>query len=532
MSSRTGFHRFIPDAPLLRLLALMVALGAALPLFYLLVRANEIGWSESWRIASSARTRDLLWSTVLLAVAVTAASVVIAVPLAWLTTRTNLPARRFFLVVTALPLAVPTYVGSWAMIGALGPRGMLQGALERFGVDSIPSIYGFWGAFAVLTLFSYPYVLLNVRAAYRRLDPSLEEASRSLGQPWTTTFRRVVLPQLRPSIVSGSLLVSLYTLSDFGAVAMLRYDTFTRAIYNQYRGALDRSSAAVMGLVLVVLTLAVLAGEQKSRRGEHLHRLHAGGARPAIPVRLGRWRWPAAGVITLFVSLALVVPLGVIAYWLRRGAMAGEPVMPAWQLITNSLTASLAAATVGVLAAWPVAALTVRHPGRLARWVEQLSWSGYALPGIVVALSLVFFGIRQVPWAYQSFTMLVAAYVILFLPQAVGAVRSSLLQVTPSVEEASWLLGAGRLRTLTRVIIPLTRPGTFAGFALVFLTTMKELPATLLLAPTGFATLATRIWNATAEGFLARAAAPALALVVLSSVPMGVLVWREERRHA
>ena len=532
MSGRPWSRRILSDAPVLRLLALMVGLGAALPLVYLVVRATELGWSESWRIASSARTRDLLWSTVLLAVAVTAASVVIAVPLAWLTTRTNLPARRFFLVVTALPLAVPTYVGSWAMIGALGPRGMLQGALERFGVDSIPSIYGFWGAFAVLTLFSYPYVLLNVRAAYRRLDPSLEEASRSLGQPWTTTFRRVVLPQLRPSIVSGSLLVSLYTLSDFGAVAMLRYDTFTRAIYTQYRGALDRSSAAVLGLVLVVLTLVILMGEQRSRRGEHMHRLHAGGARPANPVRLGAWRWPAAASITVFVSLALVVPLGVIGFWLRRGIAAGEPVMPATSLITNSLSASLVAAAVAVMAAWPVAAMTVRHAGRLATFVERLSWSGYALPGIVVALSLVFLGIGRAPWAYQTFAMLILAYVVLFLPQAIGAVRTSLLQVTPSVEEASWLLGAGRLRTLARVIIPLTRPGTFAGFALVFLTTMKELPATLLLAPTGFSTLATRIWNATAEGFMARAAAPALALVLLSSVPMGVLVWREERRHA
>jgi iron(III) transport system permease protein len=509
----------------------MVALGAALPLAYLVVRANEIGWSQSWTIASSRQTRSLLWSTVRLAAAVTAASVLIAVPLAWLTTRTDLPGRRFFLVVTALPLAVPTYVGSWAMIGALGPRGMLQGALERFGVERIPSIYGFWGAFIVLTLFSYPYVLLNVRAAYRRLDPSLEEASRSLGRSWLITFWRVVLPQLRPSIVSGSLLVSLYTLSDFGAVAMLRYDTFTRAIYTQYRGALDRSSAAVMGLVLVVLTLAVLVGEQRSRGREHVHRLHAGGARSAPTVRLGHWRWPAAGGIAVVVSLALLVPLGVIGYWMRRGIVAGEPVFPARQLITNSLTASLAAAVVGVLAAWPIAAMSVRHPGRLARLVERMSWSGYALPGIVVALSLVFFGIRQAPWAYQSFAMLVVAYVILFLPQAVGAVRSSLLQVTPSLEEASWLLGAGRLRTLGRVVAPLTTPGTFAGFALVFLTTMKELPATLLLAPTGFATLATRIWNATAEGFLARAAGPALALVLLSSVPMGVLVWREERRH-
>src|SRR5690606_17286716 len=191
------------ESPFLRLLGVLVAAGAALPLVYLVWRSHELGWSEAWEIASSPRSRTLLWSTLRLAVAVTAASVLLSLPIAWLTTRTDLPLRRFWIVVTAMPLAVPTYVGSWAMIGALGPRGMLQGSLERLGVERIPSIYGFWGAFAVLTLFSYPYVLLTVRAAYRRLDPSLEEASRMLGRSSFTTFVRVVLPQLRPSIVAG-----------------------------------------------------------------------------------------------------------------------------------------------------------------------------------------------------------------------------------------------------------------------------------------------------------------------------------------
>jgi iron(III) transport system permease protein len=229
------------------LLGLVVGVGAALPLGYLLWRASEIGWARAWEIATSERSLTLLANTIRLAVAVTFASVVISVPLAWLTTRTNLPGRRFWVIATALPLAIPTYVGSFAMIGALGPRGVLQGWLEPLGVQRVPSIYGFWGAFAVLTLFSYPYVLLTVRAAYRRIDPGLEEASRTLGRSSWVTFWRVVFPQLRPSIAAGGLLVSLYTLSDFGAVSMLRYDTFTRAIYTQYRGALDRSTAAVLG---------------------------------------------------------------------------------------------------------------------------------------------------------------------------------------------------------------------------------------------------------------------------------------------
>ena len=528
--SRPSSRDRVFDAPLLRLLALLVGLGAALPFGYLLWRTNELGWVEAWEIASSERSRRLLWSTIRLAVSVTAASVVISVPIAWLTTRTDLPWRRFWVVVTAMPLAVPTYVGSWAMIGALGPRGMFQGWLEPLGVTEIPSIYGFWGAFVVLTLFSYPYVLLTVRAAYRRLDPSMEEASRTLGQGSFTTFVRVVLPQLRPSIVAGSLLVALYTLSDFGAVSMLRYDTFTRAIYVQYRGALNRNSAAVLGLMLVVLTVIVLATEQRFRGREHLHRLHGSGARNPVVVRLGRWRWAAVAALGALATMALVVPLGVIAFWMRRGARVGEPVWPDLSLITNSLSASLLGALFGVLASLPVAAMVVRHPGYLARTVERLAWSGYALPGIVVALALVFFGAQRTPWAYQTLGMLVFAYVILFLPQAVGAVRASMLQVTPSVEEASRVLGAGSTATFRRVVLPMSRPGVVAGGALVFLTCMKELPATLLLAPTGFSTLATRVWNATAEGFMARAAGPALALVLLSSVPMAVLVTRDEVR--
>ena len=183
------------------------------------------------------------------------------------------------------------------------------------------------------------------------------------------------------------------------------------------------------------------------------------------------------------------------------------------------------------MSAWPVALLTVRSPGRFSRFVERLSWSGYALPGIVVALALVFFGAQRVPWAYQTMGMLVFAYMVLFLPQAIGAIRTSLLQVTPSIEEASHLLGSGPIDTFRRIVLPLTRSGVVAGAALVFLTCMKELPATLLLAPTEFGTLATRVWTASNEAFLARAAAPALALVLLSSMPMIVLVLREADRR-
>lgn len=527
---RAGLARRGRPMPIVSGAGVVVAALALLPLGYLLVRSNELGWDRVAEIAFSARAQGLLWRTLSLAVSVTATSVAIAVPIAWLTVRTDLPLRRFWVVVTALPLAIPTYVGGFAFIGALGPRGILQGWLEPLGVETLPSIYGFRGAWLVLTLFTYPYVLLTVRSAMRRLDPSLEEASRILGHGRWSTFRRVVLPQLRPSIVAGSLLVALYTLSDFGAVSMLRFDSFTRAIFVQYRASLDRSTAAVLGLVLVAVTLLVLSGESAARRTGSYHRLHGGGARVAPVAPLGRWRWPAFAALTALVAIALVVPLGVIVTWLIRGIDAGEPLRLTTTLIGNSLRASALGAVAAVLAAWPVAVLSVRRGGWLGRVVEGACWAGHSLPGVVVALSLVFFGARVAPGIYQTHWILTLAYVVLFLPQALGAMRSSLLQISPRLEEASRLLGRGSLQTLVQIVAPLARPGVLAGGALVFLTCMKELPATLLLAPTGYPTLATQVWSATSEAFFARAAAPALALVLLSSLPMAVLVLRERDR--
>jgi iron(III) transport system permease protein len=396
-------------------------------------------------------------------------------------------------------------------------------------VERIPSIYGFWGAWLVLSLFSYPYVLLTVRASMRRLDPSMEEASRTLGASSLTTFRRITLPQLRPAITAGSLLVALYTLSDFGAVSLLRFDSFTRAIYVSYRASVDRSGAAVLGLMLVALTATVVALELRSRGRTTYHRLHAGGGRSASVVKLGRWRWPAAAACSLLVVIALGVPVGVTTYWLARGLQAGEPARLTFELASNSLWAATLGTMAVIAAAWPVALLAARYRSRTARFVELSVWVGYALPGVVVALSLVFFGARLTPALYQTMVMLVFAYTVLFLPQAVGSMRSSLLQVNPELEEASRSLGKGPVATFRRVVMPLVRPGVLAGAALVFLTIMKELPATLLLAPTGYPTLATQVWSATTEALFGRAAGPALALIVLASVPMIFLVMREQR---
>ena len=508
----------------------LVAVMMLLPLAYLVLRSLEGGLAGTLEVLTDADTFATLGRSVLLAALVTGVSVLISVPLAWLTARTDLPGRRTWAVLAALPLVIPSYVGGFVLVSVLGPRGVLQGVLEPFGVERLPSIYGLPGASLALILFSYPYIFLTVRGAFRGMDPALEEAAKSLGSGLWTTFFRVTLPQLRPAIVAGALLVALYTLSDFGAVSLLQYDSFAREIYIQYQSAFDRTPAAVLALMLVILTATILALEGRTRGRLRYHRSSAGAARRATPVALGRWKWPALFFCGSVVSLALVAPIGILSFWLVRGVAGGEPLRLVWGAAWSSVYVSGLAAGAAALAALPVALLAVRFRSPVSGILERLTYLGYALPGIVLALALVFFGANYAPALYGTLGVLILAYVIHFLPQAVGATRTALLQVSPSLEEAARGLGRSPASVLASITAPLARSGILAGAALVFLTTMKELPATLLLSPIGFDTLATSIWGATSEAFFARAAAPALILILVSAGPMYLLTIRERAK--
>ncbi len=439
-----------------------------------------------------------------------------------------MPLRGMWSVLLVLPLAFPSYVGAFALVSALGPRGMFQDLLEPLGVQRLPDIHGFAGAWLALTLFTFPYVLLPVRAAMRGLDRSLEEAARGLGKSGLSTFFRVTLPQLRPAIAAGGLLVALYTLSDFGAVSILRFDSLTRVIYLQYTSSIDRAAAATLALLLVGLAFLVIVIESASR-GRARYHSNTRHSRPE-PVRLGRWRWPALAFCGLIAALGLIVPASVILFWLARGIAAGESLGFVREAGLNSLYVSGLAAIAAVAAAMPIAFLAARRPGLFSGLLEKATYSGFALPGITIALALVFFAANYTPFVYQTVALLVFAYVVRFLPQAVGSCRASLLQVNPNTEEAARGLGHGPLRVFARVTVPQMLPGVSAGAILVFLTAMKELPATLLLSPIGFETLATQIWGATTEAFFARAALPALILVAFSSLPMVMLALRERRQ--
>ena len=513
--------------------ALAIALLLLTAPAYLTLRTLGAG-SEAADLIFRPRTMWVVWRTVALMATVMLGCIAIAAPLAWLTVRTDLPARGFWRVLTMLPLALPSYIVGFAIAVGLGPRGALQGWLEAaFGVERIPSIYGLPGAAFTLVIISFPYVLLPIRAALWNMDTSLEESARALGRTRWQTFRSVTLPMLRPAILAGGLLAALYALSDFGAVAIMRYETFTWSIFIQYGAALNRTLAAAWSLGLIVLALVVVWGEHTARNasGGRYYRSGGGAPRLAEPIPLGAWRWPALAYCGLVALVSLGLPVAVLAYWTVRGVAAGEPLLLLWRAAANSVGVSALAALLTVLCATPIAALAVRYPGQFSRWLERLGFVGFALPGIVIALGLVYFGANYAPWLYQSLAMLAVAYVTLFLPAAVGALRTSLVQVRPEFEDAARSLGKTPLTVLFTITIPLVRPGILTGAALVFLLTMKELPATLILSPIGFTTLASSIWAAAEEAFFARAAAPALLLVAVSSIPLAFITMREERRR-
>lgn len=507
----------------------LVAGVVLLPILYLLVRVGDTS-QQTWELIFQTTTLHTLGRSLGLATFVSSASAMIAVPLAWLTTRTDLPLRKLWFILGSLPMVIPSYVGAYLMVASLGPRGVVSQFLSNtFGITQLPAIYGFTGAAYVLTLLSYPYTLLSVRAALQGMDPALEEAARSLGQTRWSTFWRVTLPQLRPAIALGSLLIALYVLRDFGAVSIMRYNTFTRVIYLQYSASFDRASAAAFSLVLMTLTVSFVAIEQWQRRRnrDYISSTHI--RRNPTLITLGRWRWPALLFCSGIAILSLIIPASVLAYWLWRGLLVGENALPVWISTSNSVIVSFLAAAATLLAGLPIAYLGVRYPSRASRTLESLTHITFSLPGIVIALALVFFTTKFALPFYQTLPVLVLAYVILYLSQAVSAQRTALLQVPPGVEEAARSLGRNPRQVLISIILPLIRPGILTGFALVFLTVMKELPATLILSPIGFKTLAMQVWSTVSEAFFAQAALPALILIGASSIPMAILALREQK---
>jgi iron(III) transport system permease protein len=467
------------------------------------------------------RTLRLAGRSFLLTGLVTGSAVIIGVAGAWILTRTDIRFKALWGVAFAMPLVIPSYVIAMTLISSGGSRGLFA---DLIGIP-LPHVTGLIGAWITLTLSTYPYVFLITSAAMHRTDPALEEAARGLGSSPSRVFRTIVVPQLRPAIGAGALLVALYTLSDFGSVSLMRFDAFTRVIYAQYSGRLDRTPAIVLSIVLMLIAAVIIWAEQRTRgRGAYFS------MKPTRPPSLyqldGAKRVGALTVLILAIGLGAALPILVLLGWAGQSLQAGDGIFVSWSAVIGSLTGATLAAIVAMMAAIPIVVLGVRYASRRTVWLERSVLFVFSLPHITIAIAVVAFTVRYARPVYQSLLVLVVVYAAIFLAQVTGPARASLLQVNPALAEASRSLGRGTFGTMMRVTVPMISRGLLAGGALVFVTTLKELPVTLLLAPTGFTTLAVRIWAAADELLYARAASSALILITVSILPVYYLSIR------
>ena len=491
------------------LLPVLLLVGLSLlPLLYVGTKAWQAGWSEALHLLWRPYVFGLMRNTLLLMVGVTVTCALVGLSLAWLLERSNLPGRRLWGVILCLPFAVPAFVSSFTWVS-------LSASFEGLG-----------GAILVMSLSKYPLIFLPVAATLRNLDPALEESARTLGQNRWGVFFNITLPLLWPSLLAGSLLIALHMLVEFGALSIIGLQTFTTAIYQQFELEFSNANAAMLSAVLLVMCLSLLWLELKVRgKGRHI-RIGQGAARHAEQVRLGKWS--VAGQLYCL-ALAVIgsgIPLGMLVYWLVKGSSAAFPLAEIGEALFSSLSLALGGAALCLVLAVPVGLLVVRYKGPLAIWAERLPYLLHALPGLVIALALVYFALHFVPALYQTSALSLIAYALLFLPLAQAPIRTALNKAAPQLEEAARTLGATSFSAFCRVTLPIIFPALGAAFALVFLDAMKELTATLLLSPTGLNTLATQVWSHTSNIEFAAAAPYAALLILVSGLPVYLLTTR------
>lgn len=506
-----------------RLPLLLLAGFLAIPLGYLLLRA--LGGFEAGRTLLRLRTLELIADTALLAVLVTVLSGVIGIALAWLVARARIRFARTWLLVLATPIVIPSYVSAFALIALFSPRGLFADPLTLLlGLERLPPVVGLPATVFAMTTICYPYVLLPTVAALHRTNFQLEEAARVLGKGQSETLRRILFPLVAPSAAAGALIVALYSIGDFGAVSLLDYDALSSAIYARYEYSLDRSAAAWFSLLLAGGALGLVLLESWIRNRRPVGWSAAATLRRPEPVPLGAWTLPAYLFMSLVVLASLAMPLSMLVYWTVQGFRDGLDVAELGRQAGGTVAVALAAGGLCALLAAPVSWLRLRRPGFLIRAVGSLAAVNYAIPGIALGLSLVLLASRWTPWIYQSIGLLVIAYCLYSLPLALGAARSNLAQVGGRLEEAARVLGRSLPTALWKVTLPLARPGLLAGAGLVFLTTAKELPITLLLRPTGFDTLAIEVWASVESGYLGEAGQAGLLLLILALPQVGLVL--------
>jgi iron(III) transport system permease protein len=479
-----------------------------LPIGYVLVRTVQAGTSGIAQDLLRPYTFHLLFNTVILAGSVTILASTIALAAAWCTERCDLPGRRWWRLITALPLAMPAYVSSFAW-----------------------SSFGAWfqemqGAILILTFYAVPLVYLPVVAALRSLDPNVEDVARSLGNGRWRSFFRAVLPQISPALTGGALLVAAHMLAEFGALSFLRVETFTTAIFDQYTAEFNNQGAALLSGVLMLLCLPVVYGEARLRRGRRFARISRGSARPVSPIPLGKLAIPALFAFTALAVLGFGVPLAALGFWMWDGTSTGHGILSVGPALLASLGYALPGALLTTLLAIPLVIAAAHFGGRFSRLADRLPYIVYGVPGIVVALTAVSVSIRYAPAIYQSVPLVMLVYAVLSLPLAQASIRASAELVPGELTNVARSLGKTPFKAFLLAILPNLMPGLGAALALSALLLMRELTATLLLAPAGIVTLSTEFWNYTSDRQYGAAAPFAVVLVIFSGLPVYIFTMR------
>ena len=494
-------------------LAVLIALFSLVPLGYVVYMTAATGWDTAVELIFRPRVGELLLNTVLLMVVTVPLCLILGVGGAWLVERTTLRGHKAWAVLLAAPLAIPAFVNSYAWVSA------------------VPSLEGLGSGVLIATLSYFPLVYIPAAATLGRLDPAIEQSASALGLGAWRVFFRVVLPQLRLAITGGALLVGLHLLAEYGAFAMIRFDTFTTAIMVQFQSTFNGTAGNMLASVLVFFCLILLLLEARGRGSARYARIGSGAQARALRLPLHAYQVPAQMSLLALTTLAFGLPLFLVLRWVLSGGpgiWVAREFMPA---LLQTLGYGLAGAAVTTAVAFPLAYLAVRHPGWFSKALELSNYVTSSLPGIVVGLAFITVSIRVVPGIYQTSAVLVAAYVLLFLPRALVNLRAGLAQAPKELDEAAQALGKPPLLSFIRVTLRLTAPAAAGGAALVFLAIANELTATLLLSPNGTRTLATEFWSRSSEIDYAGAAPYAL-LMILLSAPMTYLLFQQSKKVA
>jgi len=481
-------------------IALLAAALAVVPLAYLFIQALDAGWERVLQILGRSDVLQLTLRSVGLALVVGLLAGLVGTTTAWLVERSDIPAPGFFHVLVVIPLAVPSYVAAYAW------------------VTWWPVTASFLGATAVLTLTTIPLIHLYVTAVLRGLDPAQEEAARSLGRGPLYVMVHLTVPQVRRAIAAGVLLASLYVLADFGAVAIMRVPVFTWVILGAYRAGFDPSRAAVLAVALVLVSLLFIVSESLARgRGEPTTSAR-GAIRETVQVPLKTLRPVAVCALILLASISVGFPVASYIYWWFGGRSEVELEEFIRALLTT-LTLGGTVAVAAVLVALPLAWVVSRFRGVLSVGAERAVMLAHSLPGIVVALSFVYVGVRVLQPIYQRWPLLVLAEVALTMSLALGVLRAAFEQQPLVLTEVGRASGNSRFFVFVRVTLPSVLPAIAASLAIVAITTAKELPALLLLRPAGSDTLSTRLWAWAGVSDDASVAPYALTLIAFSVLP-------------